>query len=259
MLEQLRDKLQTVQNDLTTSIRGLTQPISPEAKDEVRTKLGFHRNVHKSRVNLNAGSELLQRYQTQWQRMHEMNESNVKSAEEISAAIHLVDSAVKKQDSLMNELLTQLSALPQLMESMESIEKDLIRCKNDFLKVENMLTDLEDEKELDEMEALKIDQHLKIEVYKDSKSSQLEALRVKLAVEHTDRVHTFERQQQNILKERQEAFQMVFEEELNRYKTHGRIEPKVQTISHQRIPSIDEIEIETEKSDEAALEEFLQS
>jgi len=259
MLEQLKDKLQIVQNDLTSSIRGLTQPISHEAKEEIRTKLGFHRNVHKFKVDLNAGAELLHRYQTQWQQMHEMSESNAKSAEEVSKVIAVVDSNAKKQESLIKDLLTQLSSLPQMVESIESLEKDLIKCKNNFLKAEQLLTTLEDNKEVEDLEKLKIDQHFKIEIYKDSKTSQLEALRVKLAVEHTDKVHDFERQQQNILKERQEAFQKVFEEELNHYKTHGKVETKVQNNSKQRIPSIEEIEIETQKSDEEALEEFLQS
>lgn len=236
------------------SIRGLA--ISSEAKEEVRTKLGLYKNVHKSRVNTNAGSELLLRYQTQWQQMHELNEINAKKAEEIAKVITETDRMSKKLDTSMDELLTQLSSLPQFMESIDLIEKDLLESKKLFVQIEQILTNLEDIKEVEEFEKLKLDQNYKVMVYKDTKDSELEAIRVRLAVEHTNRVKEFEKQHQNILKERQEAFQMAFEEELNRYKTHGKIERQE---SNPMTTSIEEIVIEAEQSDEAALEEFLQS
>ncbi|XP_054165453.1 dysbindin-like [Oppia nitens] len=258
MLEQLKDKLQTVQNDLSSSIKSLATPISPEAKQEVRTKLGFHRNAHKFKVNLNAGADLLHRYQTQWQEVHEINERNAKLADEVYKAIDLVDSQTKREKNVINEFISQLTSLPQLIESMEAIEKDLIKTKNDFIKVEQLLTKLQDMKEIEEIDKIKIDHKFKLEAYKDQNIANLDAIRVKFAVQYTQRVHEFERQQQSVLKERQQAFQKAFEEELHLYKTQGKIEPKVTNNSDINNVCIEDIDIETEKSDNDALEEFLQ-
>lgn len=159
----------------------------------------------------------------------------------------------------MNELLSQLSSLPQIIATIESIEKDLNISKKLFAQMEQIVTDMELIKEDNEFDKLRLDQHFKIQIYKENKNSELEALRTRLAVEHTNRVQEYERQQQIVLKERQEAFQRAFEEELKQYKTHGRLERKEEKESARRTTSIEEIVIEAEQSETAALEEFLKS
>ena len=193
--------------------------------------------------------------------MHELNETNAKTAEEVAKALTGIDNYSKRQDNSMNELLNQLSSLPQIVESIDSVEKDLHKSQKLFAQMEQILTDMELIKEEEEFDKMRLDQHFKIQIYKENKNSEYEALRSRLAVEHTHRVQEYERQQQIVLKERQEAFQMAFEEELKRYKAHGRIERQeaIKKENAERSTSIEEVVIEAEQSDAAALEEFLQS
>jgi septal ring factor EnvC (AmiA/AmiB activator) len=217
----------------------------------------FDRN---SKVNLNAGADLLHRYQTQWQQMHQLNEENARIASDIAKGINDIDMSSKRQHLLMSELLSQLSSLPQIKGTIDSIEKDLNKTKKQIIQIEEILTTLEEKKEEEDFEKLKLDHQYKCAVYKETKASQFETIKVKLALEHSHKVQEFEKHQQNILKERQEAFQAAFEDQLNLYKTQGKIDRKesFKEDNNQKRASIEEIVIETEKSEEVALEEFLE-
>ena len=203
---------------------------------------------------MNAGSDLLNHYQNQWHELHGKNEQNANLAMQLAKSIDQIDSETKKRHAIMSEFLYQLSTLPQIEKTISSIENQLVQLKQQFVQIEQKLTLLEIDKQKEDFDKIKLDQQYQLAVYKEKTASEFETVKVKLALDHTKKVQQYEQQQQSILKERQEAFQAAFEEELNYYKTQGKIEKKQVKFDS---PKIEEIVV-ADEAEEAALAKFLE-
>lgn len=203
---------------------------------------------------MNAGSDLLNHYQNQWHELHGKNEQNANLAMQLAKSINQIDSETKKHHAIMSEFLYQLSTLPQIEKTISSIENELVKLKHQFVQIEQKLTLLEIDKQKEDFNKIKLDHQYQLAVYKEKRASEFETVKVRLALDHTKKVQEYEQQQQSILKERQEAFQAAFEEELNYYKTQGKIEKKQVKFDS---PKIEEIVI-ADEAEEAALAKFLE-
>ena len=203
---------------------------------------------------MNAGSDLLNHYQNQWHELHGKNEQNANLAMQLAKSINQIDSETKKHHAIMSEFLYQLSTLPQIEKTISSIENELVKLKHQFFQIEQKLTLLEIDKQKQDFDKIKLDHQYQLAVYKEKRASEFETVKVRLALDHTKKVQEYEQQQQSILKERQEAFQAAFEEELNYYKTQGKIEKKEVKFDS---PKIEEI-IVADEAEEAALAKFLE-
>ncbi|GIX89973.1 dysbindin [Caerostris extrusa] len=120
-----------------------------------------------------------------------------------------------------------------------------------FEEVEDALINLEDVIETQELQERQLDHRFQLAMYKEKKLADFEDMKAKLGEEHACRVLEYEKKQGEILKERQNTFQEVFEEELQQYKKHGIKE--LRKNSAQSV-SLEDIEIE---DDASALDEFL--
>lgn len=178
-------------------------------------------------VNLNAGAAILNHFQEQWEKIHEVNEENAQNAETLAK---LIDEMHKKMNSDHRNILdityllsngsssltesvvncvTQVEALHQ---SFELVEKDL-------LQLENLIENLElQEKELEH--------RFQLALYKEKKLANLEALRLQLAERHTQSVSEYECRQKQLLQERQQVFAEAFQSDLQQYKQQGTIPSK---------------------------------
>ena len=203
---------------------------------------------------MNAGSDLLNHYQNQWHELHGKNEQNANLAMQLAKSINQIDSETKKHHAIMSEFLYQLSTLPQIEKTISSIENELVKLKHQFVQIEQKLTLLEIDKQKEDFGKIKLDHQYQLAVYKEKRASEFETVKVRLALDHTKKVQEYEQQQQSILKERQEAFQAAFEEELNYYKTQGKIEKKQVKFDS---PKIEEIVV-ADEAEEAALAKFLE-
>nr|XP_035943169.1 dysbindin isoform X2 [Halichoerus grypus] len=170
MLETLRERLLSVQQDFTSGLKTLSDK-SREAK--VKSKPRTVPCLPK----YSAGLELLSRYEDTWAALH-------RRAKECASAGELVDSEVvmlsahweKKRTSLV-ELQEQLQQLPGLLADLESMTANLTHLEASFEEVENHLLNLEDLCGQCELERYKHMQSQQLENYKKNKRKELETFK----------------------------------------------------------------------------------
>uniref|UniRef100_A0A6I8NJ63 Dystrobrevin binding protein 1 n=1 Tax=Ornithorhynchus anatinus TaxID=9258 RepID=A0A6I8NJ63_ORNAN len=240
MLETLRERLLSVQQDLTS---GTVQYLP----------------------DFSAGLELLSRYEDTWAALH-------KGAKECASAGELVDSEVvmlsahweKKQNSLM-ELQEQLQQIPGFLDDLESLTATLTQLEEYFEVLESHLLHLEDLCERCELERYKHIQSQQLENYKKNKRKELESFKAELDVQHTQKAVDMEHAQQMKLKERQKFFEEAFQQDMEHYLSTGYLQ-----IAERREPigSMSSMEVNVDMleqmdlmdmSDQEALDVFLNS
>lgn len=258
MLETLRERLLSVQQDFTSGLKTLSDK-SREAK--VKSKPRTVPCLPK----YSAGLELLSRYEDTWAALH-------RRAKECASAGELVDSEVvmlsahweKKRASLV-ELQEQLQQLPGLLADLESMTANLTHLEASFEEVENDLLNLEDLCGQCELERYKHMQSQQLENYKKNKRKELETFKAELDAEHTQKVLEMEHAQQAKLKERQKFFEEAFQQDMEQYLSTGYLQ-----IAERREPmgSMSSMEVNVDMleqmdlmdiSDQEALDVFLNS
>ncbi|XP_063115975.1 dysbindin isoform X2 [Cavia porcellus] len=258
MLETLRERLLSVQQDFTSGLKTLSDK-SREVK--VKSKPRTVQYLPK----YSAGLELLSRYEDTWAALH-------RRAKECANAGELVDSEVvmlsvhweKKKTSLI-ELQEQLQQLPGLIADLESVTANLAHLEASFEEVENHLLHLEDLCGQCELERCKRVQSQHLENYKKSKRKELEAFKAELDAEHAQKVLEMEHTQQMKLKERQKFFEEAFQQDMEQYLSTGYLQ-----IAERREPmgSMSSMEVNVDMleqmdlmdiSDQEALDVFLNS
>ncbi|XP_039107430.1 dysbindin isoform X1 [Hyaena hyaena] len=242
MLETLRERLLSVQQDFTSGLKTLSDK-SREAKVKSKPRTVPYLPKY------SAGLELLSRYEDTWAALH-------RRAKECASAGELVDSEVvmlsahweKKKTSLI-ELQEQLQQLPGLIADLESMTANLsdLLCKYcsphpeefvnssitkcckrvtahleaSFEEVENHLLNLEDLCGQCELERYKHMQSRQLENYKKKKRKELETFKAELDAEHAQKVLEMEHTQQTKLKERQKFFEEAFQQDMEQYLSTG--------------------------------------
>uniref|UniRef100_A0A5F8AGM5 Dystrobrevin binding protein 1 n=1 Tax=Macaca mulatta TaxID=9544 RepID=A0A5F8AGM5_MACMU len=258
MLETLRERLLSVQQDFTSGLKTLSDK-SREAK--VKSKPRTVPFLPK----YSAGLELLSRYEDTWAALH-------RRAKECASAGELVDSEVvmlsahweKKRTSLV-ELQEQLQQLPALIADLESMTANLTHLEASFEEVENNLLHLEDLCGQCELERCKHMQSQQLENYKKNKRKELETFKAELDAEHAQKVLEMEHTQQMKLKERQKIFEEAFQQDMEQYLSTGYLQ-----IAERREPigSMSSMEVNVDMleqmdlmdiSDQEALDVFLNS
>ncbi|XP_026896140.1 dysbindin isoform X2 [Acinonyx jubatus] len=170
MLETLRERLLSVQQDFTSGLKTLSDK-SKEAKVKSKPRTVPYLPKY------SAGLELLSRYEDTWAALH-------RRAKECASAGELVDSEVvmlsahweKKKTSLI-ELQEQLQQLPGLIADLESMAANLTHLEASFEEVEDHLLNLENLCGQCELERYKHMQSQQLENYKKKKRKELETFK----------------------------------------------------------------------------------
>ncbi|XP_022248466.1 dysbindin-like isoform X3 [Limulus polyphemus] len=238
MFENLKDKIINVQHDLTSSLRNLTVGDPKNFKTHVRGKKG---------ASLNAGADLLHYYKSQWEELHRTSEENAEAAEDVAYRISDLNKFCRQEQDLMKQFNYQLSLAPGLHSSVMNLMGRIGELQGLFEEVESSLLNLENVLETQALQEKQLDHRFQLALYKEKKLAAFEELKVKLAQEHSKKVQEFEMRQQKVLKERQEAFREAFEEEMQHYKIHGRVENELDTDKDEL--DTDKDELDTVKDD----------
>ncbi|XP_022248465.1 dysbindin-like isoform X2 [Limulus polyphemus] len=248
MFENLKDKIINVQHDLTSSLRNLTVGDPKNFKTHVRGKKG---------ASLNAGADLLHYYKSQWEELHRTSEENAEAAEDVAYRISDLNKFCRQEQDLMKQFNYQLSLAPGLHSSVMNLMGRIGELQGLFEEVESSLLNLENVLETQALQEKQLDHRFQLALYKEKKLAAFEELKVKLAQEHSKKVQEFEMRQQKVLKERQEAFREAFEEEMQHYKIHGRVERLSSTGSAGHPFGLEDVELENNEVDQSALDAFL--
>ncbi|XP_061197626.1 dysbindin-like isoform X2 [Saccostrea echinata] len=209
----------------------------------------------KTSFNLDAGADLLQRYQLIWKELHDNTEQNAKQAEEVDVLVNKLFVEYDRQNEVLGRLHEGAKALPLILSDLQNLTDVLAVLDEEYDRVEAALIQLENICEEQELQNAKLLDSQKLAAYRNRKMNELEKLKVQLAKEHVKKMQKVEKHKQIKLKERQEAFQDAFDQDVDYYRTHGRLERlSVSSSDSGKKADLGDIVVD---SDPEGLDEFL--
>ncbi|XP_063307772.1 dysbindin [Pelobates fuscus] len=258
MFENLRERLLTVQQDLTSGFKNLS-----EKSREVKIKK--QRRAIEHIPKFPGGSELLSRYEDTWATLHRGARECAKIGEQVDSEVVMLSAHWEKKRTSLVELQEQLQQMPSFLANLESVTSKLVMLESSFADVERGLSELEEMCDQCELQRFKQRQCVQLEDYKKKKRKELENIKAELDAEHTHRVLEMEYAQQMKLKERQKFFEEAFQQDMEQYLSTGYLQ-----ISERREPigSMSSMEVNVDMleqmdlmdmSDQEALDVFLNS
>ena len=241
MFDSFKGKFQSVQEGITASFYriSLGESSRPATANDS--------------VNLNAGAQLLLRYQTEWHDGHHLAEENASKAQAIDEIIGDLHVTFEKQWVNVTQLNSMMAALPQVISSTQSLMEQLAILQESFDEVEHNLLQLEDIVETQELQERQLDHRFQLALYKEKKLQELERVRESLVSAYAEKMVHHETRQSHTLKERQEAFGQVFQEDLEQFKQSGKLPVSPKRASGPG-PSLEEVTLD---DDPVALDHFL--
>ncbi|KAL3859364.1 hypothetical protein ACJMK2_009588 [Sinanodonta woodiana] len=252
IFKNIKGTFQSVQQDLSAGF-GLFS--SSKDKVTVRSSVPYQ-SAPSSRVNNDAGADLLNKYQTIWKELHKYCEENGKKAEDVDILVGTLYVRYDRAVEVFSKLHEELANLPIMLQKLQEVTDTLAHVEEEYDKVEAALVRLQNISEEEELVKAKISHETQLKAYREKRFKELNKVKVQIAKEHVQKIQAFEKRHQSQLKERQVVFQEVFEHDLEQYKKHGRIE---------RLPSTPESEKKLDLEDfipddnDGALEEFFES
>ncbi|XP_052585540.1 dysbindin isoform X3 [Peromyscus californicus insignis] len=170
MLETLRERLLSVQQDFTSGLKTLSDR-SREAKGKSKPRSAPYL------AKYSAGLELLSRYEDMWAALHRRAKECADAGELVDSEVVMLSAHWEKKRASLSELQEQLQQLPALLQDLESLMASLAHLETSFEEVENHLLHLEDLCGKCELERHKHAQFQHLESYKKSKRKELEAFK----------------------------------------------------------------------------------
>ncbi|XP_055988244.1 dysbindin [Sorex fumeus] len=214
MLETLRERLLSVQQDFTSGLKTLSDK-SRDAKVKSKPRTVPYLPKY------TAGLELLSRYEDTWAALHRRAKECASAGELVDSEVVMLSAHWEKRKTSLSELLEQLRQLPGLLADLESMTRSLTTLEASFEEIENGLLNLEDLCGQCELERFKHLQAQQLENYKKKKRKELEAFKAELDAEHNQKVLEMEQSQQMKLKERQKFFEEAFQQDMEQYLSTG--------------------------------------
>ncbi|ROT83008.1 dysbindin protein homolog [Penaeus vannamei] len=242
MFESLKKNIQSVQDGITAGLQRLSVG---EKSATTPTE---------SNVNLAAGEDLLQMYQTQWATMHHMAEQNAKLAQDIDSAITTLTHECENQHGQMAEIHSLLAHLPNIMAQLHSMLATIGSLRGLFEEVEGGLLALEDLEEDLALQEKTLDLRLSLALSREKHNHRLNALRNELSVTHQAKMVALEQHQETQRKEREQVFSEQFTEDLKNYKERGVVTRRISSSEDEQGLKLEEVDLEQDTSE---LDQFL--
>ncbi|CAG5131598.1 unnamed protein product [Candidula unifasciata] len=240
VFKKLKGSFQTAQQDIVDGIRALTSTDSQS------------RNVSSKQINLDAGADLLYRFQTNWSLIYHGTSESAQSAEEVAGLLTSVLTVWDKYAESVTNFEQETRKVSGVFATLAQLHALLDGLQQDFLIAEKQLNMLEDICEEQDFRNRCLKEQKSLAVYKAKKESEVEKLKVDFAQLHARKMAEIESVKKMNLQERAEAFMSAFQEDVNYYHTHGHHDRlPVKTFL---VPSLSKIELD---QDSQALDSFL--
>ncbi|XP_076004610.1 dysbindin-A-like isoform X2 [Genypterus blacodes] len=246
MFEQLRERLQTVQQDFTAGFKTL----GDKSKDP---KIKRRPRLQDSLPHFSGGLQLLSRYEESWFLLHKRTKECALAAEAVDGDMVMFSLHWEKRRSALTQLQEHLQALPGFIAELDAITTSI---EGDFEEMESKLVYLETLCSQCEQQRFQ-QHHLKqLELFKKQKRKELEALKVELDCEHSQKVTEVEHAIQQKLRERQKVYEEAFNQDMEQYLSTGYLQHREQTGAE--VCVLDQVPV-MNVSDQEALDDFLNS
>ncbi|KAG7169870.1 Dysbindin protein-like [Homarus americanus] len=207
-----------------------------------------------SNMNLAAGSDLMQMYQTQWATMHHMAEQNAKVAQNIDGAITTLADECESQHSQMAEIHSLLAHLPNIMAQLHSMLATIGSMRGVFEEVEGGLMELEDLDEELSLQEQTLDLRLSLALAREKHTHRLNSLKNELSVTHQAKMLALEKHKEDERKEREKVFSDQFSEDIKYYKEQGHVTRRIPSTEDEQGLKLEEVDLEQDTSE---LDSFL--
>ncbi|KAH9424488.1 Dysbindin [Dermatophagoides pteronyssinus] len=260
-VQQIRDRLQNlVQQDLQSSLRELTIGTLTSNHSATSTSIDrsdFHRHYDDlSDVNLLAGIDIVDYFQQRWIELQNQTKQNVTNAKHSSKTIQQIKCKFENFNKICDDLETDLDRLvPEICESLLSIEIELEQSLSLVNKLNEAIIGLNKESIDQDFEQRKSES--------EQKMNQMLVRRAEDLVLYESQLNSkYERQEVEILKERQLVFQQAFEDELRIYKEKGQLinnEPPSSSSLSKDETKLEDISLDLDPNEVDELEKFLEN
>ncbi|XP_067651624.1 dysbindin-A-like isoform X2 [Haliotis asinina] len=235
---------------MLTSLKALTSLDAQPRQDVLR-------RLRSDGVSLDAGADLLNKYQRTWKELQMYTSRSAKKAEEVDSEISQLYNRWNKQVDFVSQMEEEVAELPDVVTLVQKLTIDLGYIKRDCEVVEGALERLENVVEELEQQKSKKGHLAQLASYKKKKMEEVQKVKVHMAKSHARAMQECDRRRQANLKERQEAFNDAFTEDMDFYKTHGHTEQlKVSDIPMPKVSSLSDITID---DDQMVINSFLAS
>lgn len=201
----------------------------------------------KDKINVNVGAEILQNFQTDWEKLHKINEDNAKEAQKVADTIETISEKIKtdkKNLGLITHILSTSNLTTNIANCL-SIIRDLYTISEN---IENDLIKLEDIIEGTEYENMKKQHQYHLVQYKERKQEALDNFKHSLEENHSKKVCEYEASKKTLMEERQKVFQEAFKSDLELYKNSGTV-PVNQHQIKQNGALLEEIQIDFDQNE----------
>lgn len=259
MFGQFREKIQAVQQDLSDGLKNLSvkaQKVSKTNRSSENSTTKYD-NLPSLRdgLHISAGADLLDYFQGHWTNIHEDLEDCAKRATEADVLIQQISLSQEKQFAEWRVIERQLQEVPALLEEIQKITAEIGKLTADFEEVEAALVDLEDVTEEEEYYRNEAIQRKELENYKKQKVHEEELLRARLQDEFDGKLLEKQKEEDAHKRERQQAFQEFFADDLKHYKEFGKVERPTEVAAQEA--HLEDFELEWDEYDQKALNDFL--
>lgn len=234
-------KVTNVQNDISKSFKNWSN----------RTRI-VQKGACLENVNLDAGADILQKYQDNWAKISKASVDNAKKAQVIDDDIKKIFISIKEQHDTMKTLNSLLEGLPHISNSLNITLEKIDFLGETLHTVEKMLINLENIAEVEEIHNNKLYHEQQLAIYKTKKNDEVEHIKIAQSQKHAVKLSVYERQMQALVQEKQKAFDEMFKDDMKSYENTGHV--IVRSVSNDSHVDISEISI---NEDYDALEAFL--
>lgn len=207
-------------------------------------------------VNVDVGSELLTKYKEEWGLIHGEIEEASQASATLNSDLMEMHRSIQHTHSVISACCAEFKQLPEVVRAIENTREKVQELGNLLGKVEQSI--VEYSRSSAELEAVRKKGSLKIQYNKQSATMEREVQRLQevLAEERRLKEGTEKEIKSEMVAERQQAFQDMFQQQMADYRETGAIERAIAGGTDTDSTQLEDIVIE-DTDGTASLNEFL--
>lgn len=206
--------------------------------------------------NLEAGSEILSKYQREWAQIHGTSLECTKRAQNADQIISEFSRRCSDLHTTMTAFHSELAQLPEVIKSIETAKADIDAIGGQMEVLDNCMVDLEEVCELLDLERRKAAQERKLSMLKHNREDDLELLKEELQTEKERKEVKLQQLERQASIEKQQVYEDAFLEQMNYYIQHGKTEEPISMLHHRSTGSLDDITFEDDTDLHKELDDF---
>lgn len=232
MLGQLKDRFLSLQEEISASV---VKQLTPSDSNDFRCQ-------EPKKKALEAGSDLLETWQCQWEDLHILNERNAKAADRCDKLISGIKKRSKQQK---DDVTTLVNHLPKVNEGIKEVMVKLGQLESLLGDVEISLLALEDTIDAREMQEQQLDQRFQLAMYQERRKAEFNELANKLQAEH-------EKKREFYQSKMKKHYQQQFDQDVQKYKESSSLQVPARHDPDASLESVD-----LDDPEDQRLEKFL--